>query len=394
MKTQKVQIETIKLDPSNPRSITKEKFEELKKSIKDFPEMEVVKPLIIADDFVIGGNMRLLAYKDLGYREVHVIDVTAWSQAKRDEFMIKDNTHFGSWDYDALANEWDNLPLTEWGVAVWDTEVEDVKGLTDEDEVPEAPEEPITKLGDVWILGEHRVMCGDSTSKEAVEILMDGKKADMVFTDPPYRLKIGGNGAFKKAHDKMGEDLKNLIDFDPTDFLKTLPLVFSKGINAYIFCNTNLVPDYCNWAIKNKFNFNILTWHKTSFIPAGGNHHFPDTEYLIYISKNAIFNSGLNVNYGKYWVLNNEKSKDHPTIKPIEIITNEIKIGSNIKSVIIDLFLGSGSTLIAAEKTKRKCYGMELDPKYCDVIIKRWEDFTGKKATREIDDLQVMTQAH
>ena len=394
MERKKVRIEAVKLDPSNPRSITKEKFEELKKSIKDFPEMEVVKPLIIADDFVIGGNMRLLAYKDLGYREVHVIDVTAWSQAKRDEFMIKDNTHFGSWDYDALANEWDNLPLTEWGVAVWDTEVEDVKGLTDEDEVPEAPEEPITKLGDVWILGEHRVMCGDSTSKEAVEILMDGKKADMVFTDPPYRLKIGGNGAFKKAHDKMGEDLKNLIDFDPTDFLKTLPLVFSKGINAYIFCNTNLVPDYCNWAIKNKFNFNILTWHKTSFIPAGGNHHFPDTEYLIYISKNAIFNSGLNVNYGKYWVLNNEKSKDHPTIKPIEIITNEIKIGSNIKSVIIDLFLGSGSTLIAAEKTKRKCYGMELDPKYCDVIIKRWEDFTGKKATREIDDLQVMTQAH
>jgi hypothetical protein len=99
-RTQKVQIETIKLDPSNPRSITKEKFEELKQSIKDFPEMEVVKPLVIADDFVIGGNMRLLAYKDLGYREVHVIDVTAWSQAKRDEFMIKDNTHFGSWDYD------------------------------------------------------------------------------------------------------------------------------------------------------------------------------------------------------------------------------------------------------------------------------------------------------
>mgnify|MGYP003649512063 FL=1 len=127
MERKKVQIETVKLDPSNPRSITKEKFEELKKSIKDFPEMEVVKPLIIADDFVIGGNMRLLAYKDLGYREVHVIDVTAWSQAKRDEFMIKDNTHFGSWDYDALANEWDNLPLTEWGVAVWDTELEELK---------------------------------------------------------------------------------------------------------------------------------------------------------------------------------------------------------------------------------------------------------------------------
>ena len=127
MERNKVRIETVKLDPSNPRSITKEKFEELKKSIKDFPEMEVVKPLIIADDFVIGGNMRLLAYKDLGYREVHVIDVTAWTQAKRDEFMIKDNTHFGSWNYDMLANEWDNLPLTEWGVAVWAAELEELK---------------------------------------------------------------------------------------------------------------------------------------------------------------------------------------------------------------------------------------------------------------------------
>jgi len=140
MERKKIQIETIKLDPSNPRSITKEKFEELKQSIKDFPEMEVVKPLVIADDFVIGGNMRLLAYKDLGYREVHVIDVTAWSQAKRDEFMIKDNTHYGTWDYDALANEWDTLPLTEWGVAVWENidniDTSDSFTLPDGDKAP------------------------------------------------------------------------------------------------------------------------------------------------------------------------------------------------------------------------------------------------------------------
>ena len=127
MKTQKVQIETIKLDPSNPRSITKEAFERLKQSITDFPEMQSVKPLVVADGYALAGNMRLLAYKDLGYRELHVLDVSEWSQAKRDEFMIKDNTHYGSWDYDALANEWDNLPLTEWGVAVWDTEVQELK---------------------------------------------------------------------------------------------------------------------------------------------------------------------------------------------------------------------------------------------------------------------------
>ena len=127
MKTQKVQIETIKLDPSNPRSITKEAFESLKKSITDFPEMQSVKPLVVADGYAIAGNMRLLAYKDLGYRELHVLDVSEWSQAKRDEFMIKDNTHYGSWNYDMLANEWDTLPLTEWGLEVWDTEVEELK---------------------------------------------------------------------------------------------------------------------------------------------------------------------------------------------------------------------------------------------------------------------------
>ena len=193
MKMQKVQIETIKLDPSNPRSITKEAFESLKQSITDFPEMQSVKPLVVADGYALAGNMRLLAYKDLGYRELHVLDVSEWSQAKRDEFMIKDNTHYGTWDYDALANEWETLPLTDWGLDVWETEVEELKGLTDEDDVPEAPQEPITKLGDVWILGEHRVMCGDSTSKEAVEILMDGEKADMVFTDPPYGMSLETN---------------------------------------------------------------------------------------------------------------------------------------------------------------------------------------------------------
>lgn len=125
MKTQKVQIETIKLDPSNPRSITKEAFETLKQSIRDFPEMQSVKPLVVANGYALAGNMRLLAYKDLGYRELHVLDVSEWSQAKRDEFMIKDNTHYGTWDYDALANEWDNLPLNDWGLEVWQPE-EDV----------------------------------------------------------------------------------------------------------------------------------------------------------------------------------------------------------------------------------------------------------------------------
>ena len=130
MKTQKVPISQVSIDPHNPRTITKEKFQELKQSIIDFPEMQLVKPLIVADGLVIGGNMRLLAFKDLGYREVHIIDVTTWTQAKRDEFMIRDNTHYGVWDYDALANEWDTLPLNDWGLEVWQPE-EDISNNTD-----------------------------------------------------------------------------------------------------------------------------------------------------------------------------------------------------------------------------------------------------------------------
>ncbi len=170
------------------------------------------------------------------------------------------------------------------------------------------------------------------------------------------------------------------MDFDPKAFLEIAPSLFDKGMNAYIFCNTDLVLDYLNWARDKKYNFNILTWHKNSFIPANYNHHYPDTEYLIYISKSAKFNSGLSVNYGKYFVLDNEKSADHPTIKPLEILRTEIQISSDTGDIVADLFAGSGSTLIACEQTNRVARVIELDPKYCDVIIQRWENLTGLKA--------------
>lgn len=387
MKTQKVQIETIKLDPSNPRSITKEAFESLKQSITDFPEMQSVKPLVVADGYAIAGNMRLLAYKDLGYRELHVLDVSEWSQAKRDEFMIKDNTHYGSWDYDALANEWDNLPLTEWGVAVWDTEVEELKGLTDEDEVPEAPQEPITKLGDVWILGEHRVMCGDSTSKEAVEILMDGEKADMVFTDPPYGMNLDTDYSKIKGSDKSpkakGYKWDKVIG-DDKDF--NFPMFYK---------HFNEVKEQFWWGADYYFNKlpnggALMVWQKRD----KADSEMIGNDFEICWSKQRHKKS----TFWKRWVgfdsIERGEKRVHPTQKPIELSVWFFEKWGNVNDLIIDLFLGSGSTLIAAEKTKRKCYGMELDPKYCDVIVKRWEDFTGKKATREIDEFEVITQAH
>jgi DNA modification methylase len=372
---QKVNIKEVKSNTANPRIIKDGKFKQLVQSIKEFPEMLELRPIVVnADMVVLGGNMRLKACIDAGLKEVPIIIADSLDEAKQKEFIIKDNVGFGEWDWNVLANEWEVEELAAWGLDLpldFEDETE-IEAVEDDFEVPEGGIETDIVLGDLFEIGEHRLLCGDSTDSDAVAKLMDGQKADMVFTDPPYRYKkMGDGGAFHEGHKKLKQDIKDIVNFDPTEFLNTLPLVFAKGINAYVFCNTDLVPDYCLWAKENKYNFNILTWHKKSFIPASNNHHFPDTEYLIYISKGAIFNSGLNVNYGKYFILDNEKSNDHPTIKPLEIIAVQLQIGSNINSVVMDFFLGSGSTMVASHQLKRKCYGMELDPKYCQVIIDR-----------------------
>jgi DNA modification methylase len=366
-------INEIKPNPNNPRIIKDDKFKKLVKSIQDFPQMLELRPIVIDENnIVLGGNMRLKACIEAGLKDVPVKQAKELTEEQKKEFIVKDNVGYGEWDWDDLANNWDVEDLTEWGLDIPNFDATVLEAEEDDFAVPDGGSETDIVLGDLFEIGEHRLLCGDSTDSDQVAKLMNGQKADMVFTDPPYRYKkMGSGGVFNDGFEKLKDDIKEIINFDPTEFLNTLPLVFSKGINAYIFCNTDLVPDYCNWAKQNKYNFNILTWHKKSFIPASNNHHFPDTEYLIYISKSAIFNSGLDANYGKYFILDNEKSNDHPTIKPLEIISNEIKIGSNINSLVFDFFLGSGSTMSASHQLKRKCYGMELDPKYCQVIVDR-----------------------
>jgi DNA modification methylase len=366
-------INEIKPNPSNPRIIKDDKFKKLVKSIQDFPQMLELRPIVIDENnIVLGGNMRLKACVEAGLTDVPVKQAKELTEEQKKEFIVKDNVGYGEWDWDDLANNWDEQLLADWGLDIPNFDATVLEAEEDNFAVPDGGSETDIVLGDLFEIGEHRLLCGDSTDSDQVAKLMNGQKADMVFTDPPYRYKkMGSGGVFNDGFEKLKDDIKDIVNFDPTEFLNTLPLVFSKGINAYIFCNTDLVPDYCNWAKENKYNFNILTWHKKSFIPASNNHHFPDTEYLIYISKSAIFNSGLDANYGKYFILDNEKSNDHPTIKPLEIISNEIKIGSNINSLIFDFFLGSGSTMSASHQLKRKCYGMELDPKYCQVIVDR-----------------------
>lgn len=379
-------IADLKELPGNPRTIKKDQFEKLKTSIKDNADYFEARPIILSDRtgelVILAGNQRYKAAKAIGLKEVPTILLPNLTEEREKEIIIRDNVENGDWDWDALANEWDANMLDSWGVDL----PTDLKPQLEiiEDEAPEPPTEPKSKLGEIYQLGEHRLMCGNATDAEQVAMLMNGQKTDMVFTDPPYRLETegGSKGDIGKRLEKQGSSVAFISDFDPSKFLGILPIIFRGGtMNAYIFCNKELLPEYLNWATQNKYAFNVLVWKKPTAIPIAGSHR-PDIEYLLFFRKNAIWNNGLpGVNYSRCLEFGRESGL-HPTMKPVGLISNEIKISSNPGSVVIDLFGGSGSTLIACEQLGRKCYMMELDPHYADVIIERWEKLTGQKAVK------------
>lgn len=375
MKIEKVKLSEIKPNPKNPRLIKDEKFKKLVKSIKEFPQMLELRPIVVDENnIILGGNMRFKALKEAGYTEVSIVKANDLTDEQKDEFIVKDNVGFGEWDWDSLANEWDVEKLEDWGLDLpVDLSVQEV--LEAEEDNYEIPNEINTDivLGDLFEIGEHRLLCGDSTDSDQLASLMNGENADMVFTDPPYKLETEGGckGSIGEGLKKQGDSIEFISNFEPTEFLQVLPIIFNKNkLNAYIFCNKELLPDYLVWAKDSGYSFNVLIWKKPNAIPIGDSHR-PDIEYLLLFRKNAIWNNGLkDVNYSRCLEFGRESGL-HPTMKPIELISNEMQISSNKNSLVFDFFLGSGSTMVAAHQLKRKCYGMELDPKYCQVIIDR-----------------------
>ena len=373
-----VKISEVKPNPKNPRIIKDGKFQKLVKSIQEFPDMLNKRPLIVFTDVdgkycVLGGNMRLKALNELKYTEIPVIVADEWTEEQKAEFLIKDNVGFGEWDWDILANEWDAEKLDDWGLDLpVDLSVqEELEAEEDNYEIPNEINTDIV-IGDLFEIGEHRLLCGDSTDSDQVAKLMNGDKADMVFTDPPYKIETdgGAKGDIGKALRKQGKDIEFIAEFNPLEFLQVLPLVFDKNMNAYIFCNNELLPDYLIWARDAGYSFNVLIWKKPNAIPINSAHR-PDIEYILLFRKSSIWNYGLqDVNYSRCLEFSRESGL-HPTMKPIELIANEMKISSHANSLVFDFFLGSGSTMVAAHQLKRKCYGMELDPKYCQVIVDR-----------------------
>lgn len=372
-----VKTELIKTNPKNPRVIKDDKFNKLVKSIKDFPEMLEKRPLVCFTDtdgkyVVLGGNMRLKAAKELKIKELPILLADDWTEEQKNEFLIKDNVGFGEWNWDELKIDWNLELLNEWGLDIPQFEINELEAEEDDYEIPDEIKTDIV-IGDLFEIGEHRLLCGDSTDSDQVAKLMNGQKADMVFTDPPYKLETEGgcNGHIGKGLKKQAQSIEFIANFNPTDFLQGLPLIFDKNkLNAYIFCNKELLPDYLVWARDSGYSFNVLIWKKPNAIPIGDSHR-PDIEYLLLFRKSAIWNNGLkDVNYSRCLEFGRESGL-HPTMKPIQLIANEMKISSNENSLVFDFFLGSGSTMVAANQLKRKCYGMELDPKYCQVIVER-----------------------
>ena len=400
-----MKLSEIKPNPDNPRIIKEDKFKKLVQSIKDFPDMLEKRPIVIDEDnIVLGGNMRLRALQELKYKDVPVIVAKGWTEEQKKEFIVKDNVGFGEWDWDILANEWSDNPLTEWGLDVWEPEFEPVDGLTDADDVPAVPEEPKTKLGDLYILGDHRLLCGDSTKAEEVEKLMNGEKADICFTSPPYNsgdvaMRGGGNFAFGKKGSKTlyqhSSDDKSKEEYFAfcMSVLHTTASVMSANHSVLwnVSYNANSRADYGDIVFSKKHPFQVketIIWDKGHAIPITSEGIFSRNSELIFLlSLNEKYLTqqkiGKNSVYWNTWRISSNGSQlnEHKACFPVELPTKALKdFGGD---VAYDPFLGSGTTLIASEKLGRKCYGMELDPKYCDVIVKRWEDFTGKKATKE-----------
>ena len=403
MKVNKVKISEVKTNPKNPRLIKDDKFRKLVKSIQEFPEMLELRPIVVDENnIVLGGNMRLKACKEAGLKEVYIVKAENLTELQKDEFIVKDNVGFGEWDWDILANEWDTEKLDEWGLDLpVDLAVaEELEAEEDDYEIPNEINTDIV-LGDLFEIGEHRLLCGDSTDSDQVAKLMNGEKAELLFTSPPYSDMREYNGEKDLSVD-------NLAEFIPT----WMPFVEYQVVNLGIQRKDNDIVQYWDSYIDKarSCGYKLMAWnvwHKSSVSVGQQSAFIPIYHEWIFVfgtkfkdinrtwereqkatSKNkrkvrqadgsmkestigkqeamkemeSVFSS--NVELGEI------RSK-HPATFPIELPSEYIKSITNENDIIVESFLGSGTTMVASHQLKRKCYGMELDPKYCQVIIDR-----------------------
>lgn len=469
MEIKLVKLSEIKSNPNNPRIIKDDKFRKLVKSIQEFPKMLEIRPIVVnADMIVLGGNMRLKACKEAGLKEVPVIFADDLTEDEQKQFIIKDNVGFGEWDWDIIANEWDAEQVEEWGLDIPEFSIkEELEAEEDDYEMPDEVQTDIV-LGDLFEIGEHRLLCGDSTDSDSVAKLMNGEKADMAHNDPPYGMKKEKDGvlndnlnyddlldfnrewiALQFMHlkesgswycwgideplmDIYSEILKPYIQEQKATFrnLITWDKGNGQGQNSEITRSYAIADEKCLFAMMgvqgindksdNYFEAwepirdyllgqkNKIGWSTEKIISITGktsaSHYFSKSQWQFptkehyetikieaqgkafqkeyqdlekdYYSTRAFFNN-THDNMNNVWHfsrtsnLEREDTGNHATPKPIPLCERAIKSSCPDNGLVLDMFLGSGSTMVASHQLKRKCYGMELDPKYCQVIVDR-----------------------
>lgn len=400
---EEVKLSSVKKNPNNPRVIKDEKFKKLVASIKSFPQMLKIRPIVVNNDMIVlGGNMRLKACKEAGIETVPIIRAEDLTEEQQREFIIKDNVGFGEWDFEMLGNEWELDQLTEWGLDVPDTFSLNQESEPEEDhyEIPEEVHSDVVK-GDIIEIGEHKLLCGSSTETDEWQKIMEGKLCDLVVTDPPYNVDYQGGTGLKIMNDKM--DNNSFYQF-LYDFYTALGSYTKPGGAWYVWhadsegANFRMAMKDSGLLVKQ-----CLIWVKNALVMGrqdyqwkhepclygwkeGGSHYFTEER-----DHTTVIDDKLDINKLSKEDMKNllkeilsDKTKTttiycdkptkndvHPTMKPILLLAPLIKNSSKEGELVCDGFLGSGSTMVAAHQLNRKCYGMELDPKYCQVIIDR-----------------------
>ena len=385
---------------NNARTHSDDQVNQIARSIEEFG---FVNPVLVgSDDVIVAGHGRLMAAKQLGMETVPVIVLGHLTETQRRALVIADNqiTANSGWDEDLLKQELSELDALDFDLDLMGFSDEELEGLllmmdepeeqTDDDEIPEPEEHPVSQAGDLWVLGEHRVLCGSATESADVEALMGGQLAEMAFTDPPYNVDYANpekNGKAKKdrriKNDNLGSEFYAFL-------LAAMSNLVGACKGAIYICMSSSELDTLQKSFREaggKWSTFII-WAKNTFT-LGRSDYQRQYEPILYGWKEGSehFWCGAR-DQGDVWYFNKPVKNDlHPTMKPVELVERAIRNSSKTRDIVLDLFGGSGSTLIACEKSHRSARLMELDPKYVDVIVRRWEEYSGKEAYLESNQL-------
>jgi DNA modification methylase len=371
-------------DPNNARKHDEKNLEAIKGSLSQFGQR---KPIVVQGQVVIAGNGTLEAARQLGWEEISIVQVPEdWTPEQAKAFALADNrsAELAKWDMQILNAQLMELDAVEFNIEAIGFELPQVLELENSDdvnEIPEAPEEPITKIGDVWKLGEHRVLCGDATSIDSYQKLLGDEKVDLVWTDPPYGVAYVG-----KTKDALTIENDTLDAGQLESFLRdafTNIFAFTKpGACWYVASPSgNLFQSFSIPLSELEVWKHTLVWVKDVLVMGRADYHYRHESIFYGWTPGAAHQTPPDRKQDTIWEFPKPRAnREHPTMKPVELIIRAINNSSRAKDLLLDPFGGSGSTLIAAEQTQRVARLMELDPKYVDVIVKRWETLTGKKA--------------